>query len=255
MKELTGIEVVGLVDPFGSGGATVGGEEVNWTLRFALDTWRSSDGVLHSTPLRVGREVSHDDLQSLMGRIRPLSIVRVRVAMGDDGDATLIALLEGGADDDALLKRLAELKQPVTRADETFGTLTLEPRLRSWFVADTSWGGSPVRLLLRAVESPDLERAIAVARRVWEDQPSWESRRRRSLIRDLLTLKNETWLDEDEPPLSEEDLLERACLEAISVWPDGEVELMHHDDDMFWGHGIQLTGSVGDDELEGTIVG
>ena len=33
-------------------------------------------------------------------------------------------------------------------------------------------------------------------------------------------------------------------LDAITVYPDGAFDFWHHDGDMFWGHSIQVSGSL-----------
>jgi hypothetical protein len=56
----------------------------------------------------------------------------------------------------------------------------------------------------------------------------------------LLELKNETWI-EDEEPLTSQQFQQRMILESISIAPDGEVSFYHNDGDLFWGHCILVT--------------
>lgn len=251
--EAAGVEVIGLVDPFGSGGGSAHGGP--WMFRFAFDCWRDAEGVFHPEVLRVEREVSKSELAGLMKRVERCTIIRARVSLGADGAAQLRALVEGSANDPQLEQRLAELNGPVTYSDSAFGTLTLEPRLRSWFCGDAKWQGAPVELMLHAAEISELERPLEVVRRLWEQQASWDARRRECLLRDLLPLKNDGWLDENEAPVTADELLARALLETVSATPEGGVTFWHADGDLFWGHAIEVSGAIDRDELEANIAG
>ena len=57
----------------------------------------------------------------------------------------------------------------------------------------------------------------------------------------LLQIKNETWLDDDEQPLTLEQFQQRMTLESIHIDSDGEISYYHNDGDLFWGHYILVT--------------
>ncbi|WP_310488252.1 DUF2262 domain-containing protein [Chamaesiphon sp. VAR_69_metabat_338] len=57
----------------------------------------------------------------------------------------------------------------------------------------------------------------------------------------LLQIKNETWIDDDEQPLTPEQFQQRTSLESISIDAAGEISFYHNDDDLFWGHCILVT--------------
>lgn len=54
----------------------------------------------------------------------------------------------------------------------------------------------------------------------------------------LLALKNEGWLHEDEDPLSYETFIDLIKLEGVSVYPEGHFEVFFLDGDLFFGHSI-----------------
>jgi uncharacterized protein (TIGR03067 family) len=56
----------------------------------------------------------------------------------------------------------------------------------------------------------------------------------------LLSLKNEVWLDEDEAELTPNEFRQRMRLEAITFDSGGSVTFYHNDGDLFWGHCIQI---------------
>jgi hypothetical protein len=57
-------------------------------------------------------------------------------------------------------------------------------------------------------------------------------------VEQLLGIKNDTWLDEDEEAVTPERFKSLMSLESIVIYPDGAVEFYHHDGDLFWGHCI-----------------
>ncbi|WP_343632913.1 DUF2262 domain-containing protein [Fluviicola sp.] len=57
----------------------------------------------------------------------------------------------------------------------------------------------------------------------------------------LLELKNESWLDEDENELTQQDFTERLIqVETITYNTDGSLTIWFDDNDLFWGHGIAV---------------
>lgn len=57
----------------------------------------------------------------------------------------------------------------------------------------------------------------------------------------LLQLKNETWIDEGEDPLTTEQFQQWMTLESISIDSGGNVSFYHNDGDLFLGHCILVT--------------
>lgn len=54
----------------------------------------------------------------------------------------------------------------------------------------------------------------------------------------LLRLKNETWLEDQEEPITQEAFIETLELEGITAFSDGSFSLYFDDNDIFWGHSI-----------------
>ena len=96
---------------------------------------------------------------------------------------------------------------------------------------------------------------LEVAKALWRDHDDWREKIESFAVAKLLCLKNETWLEEDEPPISESEFIERMSLQSISVYPDGSFEFMHDDGDLFWGHAIQVTGNLHDGPTDADIPG
>lgn len=56
----------------------------------------------------------------------------------------------------------------------------------------------------------------------------------------LLTLKNDSWLQEDEMPLTEEQFAQKIIFDGIYAFSDGSFEVFFLDNDIFWGHHISV---------------
>ncbi|HEX2076665.1 MAG TPA: DUF2262 domain-containing protein [Longimicrobium sp.] len=235
--------ITGVVDPHGAGGGRSRPEQP-WSLRFTLDRWRGPDGAVRTTPLTVRRPCNDAELSDFVGRIQPYQVLGLRVRMTGPGTAELVKLV-GRGDDDVLAARAAELSARVTREDERFGTLTLNRRF-GCYECETDWDYAPIQLDLQAVEDDDLEAALRTAYALWDQQESWSERIDAFAVQELLELKNDGWLGEGESPLTADEFVARMRLVSISVDPDGGFTFWHDDGDLFWGHSIQVTGSLAD---------
>ncbi|MCO5948793.1 MULTISPECIES: DUF2262 domain-containing protein [Mucilaginibacter] len=56
----------------------------------------------------------------------------------------------------------------------------------------------------------------------------------------LIKLKNESWLDEDQPLVSEDVFINTIELDGVLVFSDGSFEVYFDDNDLFWGHTIKV---------------
>ena len=88
-----------------------------------------------------------------------------------------------------------------------------------------------------------------------EAMEQWASKVNDYAAGQLLELKNDNWLDEDESAISREDFLGRMQLNSITVHPEGEFEFWHDDGDLFWGHSILVSGSFTDGITHADIAG
>jgi hypothetical protein len=241
------VEVLGVVWPPGAGGGKSRGEEL-WTLRFILDSWRTEGAALQHRPLLVHRQVTEKELKQHQKAIKPYTIVRLKARVVENSiigtpQALLEELVGVDSSDAELNARSAELQQPVTFSDPVLGTFTLDRRV-NWFTGKTKWLEQPISVNLLATEPKELQDAVKVACTLWQDQQGWSKRIVDFAVKELLPLKNDSWLDENEAELNAEQFKERMKLESITVSSDGSFDFWHHDGDLFWGHSIQISGDL-----------
>ena len=241
-------DIVGLVEPSGAGAGKFGNDPL-WTLRFKLTPWRQADGAINPAPLNVAREMEDDAMRDLQNRIKPYLVARIRARVITDETGTLRAEMDeflGEETGDGDLNQVAaDLQKPVTFDDPTLGVLTLE-RAYDCFIGTATWCGDSVSVMLEAKEPAQVKQAARHARTLWDNQDEWSRRINDYAVQELLPLKNDTWLDDesDEKPLTPDQFKARMRVESIGITPDGGFDFIHDDGDLFFGHAIQITGTI-----------
>jgi len=241
------VDVLGVVSPPGAGGAKSRGEDF-WTLRFTLEIWRIEGAGLQSQRLDLQRQVTDEELNKHQEALKSYAVVRLkaRVVNGSilgSPQALLEEFVRVDNSDAELNAKATQLQQPVTFTDPVLGTFTLDRRVE-WFTAKTMWLDQLVRLSLAATEGQELQDALKTAHTLWKDQAGWSQRVRDYAVQELLSLKNVNWSDDDDPELTPDQFTSRMTLEAITVNPDGSFDFWHDDGDLFYGHSIQISGSL-----------
>lgn len=132
-------------------------------------------------------------------------------------------------------------KQPsgiVPLADPLLGVLPWDDNL-NWYSGRLPAFGS-IELSLSPSSEQDVSVALGRAHEVVPRLDRYASRAADFAVSNLLDLKNDSWLDEDEEAISAAELKSRMRLESITFDSDGSVTFYHHDGDLFWGHCIQI---------------
>lgn len=185
-----------------------------------------------------------DLLHRLQAQVKPYSVVRAAVRAGRERQARFMLVGEiSPARDGELEAILEELKKPVYLEDEVLGRFTLDRQV-NWFEADVDWLGQTVRLSFDWDEDEAMEDSLRTAKALMADQEEWNRRVLSRASEDLLELKNDSWLEEDEEELDAEKF--EACLEleSIEVRPEGEFCFWFADGELFWGHSITVEGTL-----------
>jgi hypothetical protein len=250
--------VVGVIDASGVGGGH-SSKDAWWVLRFALAAWRIHGSGLRNEELMVQQRVAEAEVRRWMDRIDAYSIISFRAHLLDDIEnscpqALLVEFINLQVDDAELREVVRQLQVPVTFVDPDFGTFTLDRRV-NLYCAETAWKGMPVRLNIDDNGPASVSSALEVARTLWRLQADWDARVRDFAVQELLSLKHEAWLDEDEAEVTPKEFKERMSIEDIAVRADGSFEFWYDDDDLFWGHGIKVEGTLNEGPTGADIVG
>ncbi len=247
LKVCSIVEITGLVGVSGSSASKIGNDHL-WSLTIKFDAWRVGSGNLRRDPLTVRRKVSELELKKIRKKITAETIIKIRARVSDDNifgspQALLEEIIKTNISDTVLNSCLEELKKPVTYADGVFGIFTFDRGL-NWYRANVNWIEDSINLNLSIESNDDLNAALQTAHVLWNDKVMWNNLIRDYAVRELLSLKNESWLEEDEIEVTGEQFKDRMSLESITIYSDGSFEFWHDDGDLFWGHSILISGSL-----------
>lgn len=231
-------------------GVVSGGNQGGWphpkgyyVHAFAFAAWRRPGQPLIQTKLTILRPVDPNDAEKFSG-FPEFSIHRMRVQLSEDETRAIFAGLSDHTPDNQGLREVSEeLQKPVIVTSPRFGDLVLDRRI-NWFEGETLWNGQAVRITFDTDSSLDIKHGLAVAEQIWDHQREWQDKVENFAVQELLPLKNDSWLDEGETPLNPNDFKSRMTLKSISIHADGSFDFWHDDGDLFYGHSIQISGSI-----------
>lgn len=232
-------EIVGVVSFGGQGGWET---KTNYHVHcFSFAAWRRTGQPLVTTTLTLLRPVAPKS--DWFSAYPEGSIHKVRVLLSvDETRAILSESLKANARDAELKSVAKELQKPVVIETERFGPLTLDRRI-DWFQGETTWNGIPIRIRFEAGNNLALTPLLKTAECLFADSLRWGKAVNDFAVKEKLDLAND-WNEEDPTPITAEDFLNRMSLRSISIGPDGEFDFWHDDGDLFWGHSIQISGSL-----------
>lgn len=254
------VVVRGGIDGPGAAGGSRGGDHWDVIVHFAA--WRLADGPMRTEPpMRLYYAVPKADLSRWMSTLRPYAVWQVRAAVlyepvNGKVQARITEFVGAEPNDAELTAEADRLQRPVTADDPQLGRLTLDRRYDQ-FRAEVGWCGHTVQLTVEAEAggSTASVSAVAAARSLLADATGWQRRINDFAVARLLQLRNDTWREDDEPALTEAEFVARMRLQSIAVAADGGFDFWHDDGGLFWGHAIQVSGTVVDGPTNADIPG
>ncbi len=236
------MQIIGLIGANAPGG--VSGNPDEWYLIIHCVAWRYPNTPVVERQLRLEMRVTRHELEEHMTALDPYQIIAVEAPAVDDSDTLQItAITDPNATDPDLATIAARLQVPVEMDHPVFGKLTYDRRF-SCYQGRAAWGDRDVELMLDCPIPDQPGRAFETLEVLFREQADWSHRVNAYAAEQLLSLKNDVWLDEDEETLTTEAFISRMTLESISVDEDGEFTFWHNDGDLFWGHAIQISGDL-----------
>lgn len=238
--------LVGLIDASDAGG--VGGDG-NWKLVFHLAAWRAPGEAVERGERRCELPVSDAALTRWMMRLRPYQVVSLDVAKVARGCTVVRKILRAGVKDAELERVATELRAPVKLKTKRFGTLALDRRY-GWYEGNARWSGAKVKLTLSTHED-----ALATAEALFSAEKRWAKQVGEFTVGKLLELKNDVWLEEGEKEVTKQQFLSRLKLRSIVIDEGGRFTFWFGDGDLFWGHAIEVYGTIKAGLEDATIAG
>ena len=249
-NELTTIE--GLVADSGQGSLLNSdqGRQVNC---FGLCAWRVAGNPLEALPLNI-RRVLPLNAQWTSREFAAYTVHRLRVWLSKDRSQALYlesTPMETSAEFAAIRQ---EIEQPIVIESTLFGELLLD-RKSSRIECDQDWNGAEIMLSIEANENLSVDLSLTAAERLWQEQELWERTMKEFAARELLPLKNSSWLEAGEQPLSPQTFLSQISLTNIQVFASGAFEFWFDDGGLFLEHLLVIEANHETGPISATLAG
>ena len=253
------IEIIGVVQPPGPGGAKNGKEQL-WSLVFSVHPWKRQEGSLDSRSLRLAQNgFTRDQLRANIDSIKPYTVLRALIRFFEPRpnmlfSAEVLEILNRNDPDTELQALATEQQKPIVVMHPLLGRLTFD-RGHNTFQAMVPLAGKPIEVSINAAgEAPD-PAVLAIAERFWKDQADWDRRLREFSAAQLLELKNDSWLQDDEKPLTDAEFINKLTPNSMGFEPPDDFTIYYNDGDIFWGHAIEIRGTLSKGPESADIVG
>lgn len=254
------VEITGLIGDMGSTVVWLAGQEQS-TLKVSLDSWRAEAGPLQTRELTLYRRDREAVLNQLQRPLKPRLIVRVHARLADanfsgEHAALLERVIETDVADSELQHRREINQIPVTLKVPGIGTLEFDRRLKV-FMGTIKYAKARPLLILFSSDERESLRIASLAKPVFENPKAWVAQATSVAARDLLSVKNQYWLDADEgeKPLTAAAFMKNLKLDGISIHPDGEISFGFEDGEMFGSHTVEVRGTIARGWVDASLEG
>ncbi|WP_044205615.1 DUF2262 domain-containing protein [Flammeovirga sp. OC4] len=229
---------IGLIDENGVSNIRFG-DKCMMTFKFVA--YIKNDEELMEEEVIILKEIPSID-HTIKG-LEPLTIVKI------SGHQELLhhqinlqSVLNTNLKHEELTDILSNRLNPVTYDSSELGTFTLNRNV-DWFEKKFRWNENEIDLCL-SCKVDEIQELEITAIQICNNAIDWERKLKSKISEELLPLKNESWIDENELPITESDFLSRISLENITINKDGEFEAWFNDGDAFWGHSINVRANI-----------
>lgn len=206
-----------------------------------LQKWKLN-GVLQSEKLVVFRPIESN--RDFFHEIPKYSIVKLKVFLNEEKNRSVLIsgefILNPESD---FIEMKEELQKPVFLKIDNFNHFQLNKDINV-FEGNIEWNNEQIRFVIQVEKEAEITDEIKTIKTLLASQTEWKKRVDDYAVKELLPLKNESWLEENEKPWSKERFLKTYKLESIWISKDGQFQFWHEDGDIFWGHSILIEGTI-----------
>ena len=237
------MEILAVTDASGLGGGK-GPKETFWTASIGILAWRENKEGSYINREKTFLRFQADDefLDEMRNKIKKNSVVKL-VVRRNENSFMLCHPLEYDKKDDELEEILAEELKPVVYIDDTFGKFNLDKSI-DIFEKEINWCGENIRISFDNDEENEIESVLKTGHVLYKYQEKWMERICEFAAEELLELKNDCWLEDDEEEVTKEKFIEALELCDIVFESEGEFTFWFCDGDLFWGHSIIVEGNI-----------
>lgn len=214
--------------------------EALWTVTAPLTAWMDEDDGVVTVQSALLQILADDRLRDYLRQRLPGNfIIKARVRPGkDEGLFQLVGMPEPGFDPE-LKAVLTEQVKPVTLETQDLGTFTLHRSMR-WFETQVDWLDQSIQLTFNQGSEEEQQASLTTARALLCAAADWDGRLRGFVADRLLDMVNQ---QQEDQPLSREELADSLTPEAAHAEPGGSFTLWYGSD-LFFGRAAQVSGTL-----------
>lgn len=237
------LEIVGVVDDYGVTAGWSRGDFYH-TATLKLLAWKQDFDNVVNNEIMVRWLIKEGEIKDIQEKLRPHSILKLRVKKGRSGFA-LIEILKYSYEDAQLKEALGEYLKPVYYNHEKLGILILDKNLQC-FNGEAKWENENCKISI-SVEDEPMEKGLETIYKLIDPLNQMKKKIKEFASKELLDLAND-WLDDNEnkevDEITQEYFIGKISLDTVSISANGNFSIYFYDGDMFWGHCIIVHGNI-----------
>ncbi len=229
------------------------GNEQAWMATISVTAWHVQDqaDIQQGAFILVNKD-EEKKLEQLFDPMEANQIWKMKVRR-DQNRLLLLKLdqLIDPAQEPQLAPILKEQTREVTIEHERLGTFVLDRRINT-FNRNIEWLGVKVRVSLEYGEQVHTQ--LDNLAHLLDHVAQWDESIRVFAAQELIELKNDSWLEEDEEEWSEANFAKQLSLVSIT-FSEEDFTFWFDDGDLFWGHAIYVSNTIEDGPYDANIGG
>jgi hypothetical protein len=249
--------IEGRIESTSCGDASLFFKRPGWELRLTLQPWRTNGGSIQTGKLTaIAHNLDRESARALAQAYPPGGVVRLAAsalpAPGQDRPEVAIATLEG-------LIEAPDLAGFIVRApvfapyDHPVLGRFLKEKDYLPHIGAAKWNGATIEVWLDGDEA-DCDACAATAEAMLAKAALWQAEMTARAYTERHANWDKVWR-EDAPPLTEAEWQARLTLETLSVTANGRFTATFSDGDLFWGHAIEVSGSLAEGASDAAMFG
>lgn len=249
--------IEGRIKTISCGDANLFFKRPGWELHLTLQPWRGEDGSIQIAKLTaIAHNLDRESAQSLVRAYTSGRVVRFAAAAlptpGDDHLNVAIDTLEGLIDAPDLAG--FAVPEPVFAPYEhpALGRFVKE-RDALPHIGTAMWNSAAIEIWLDG-DDADLDACAATAEAMLANAAVWQAEMTARAYAKMYANWDAVWR-EDEPALTEAEWRARLTIETLSVTANGKFAATFADGDLYWGHAIEVSGSLAEGATDAVMFG
>lgn len=265
-------EIIVLLSDTGGGAGKSGGDNY-WTAVEHLLAWKSlATGEIHVGDGRLNWLITEENEKTQgyawpfnmqsggLYRLRVRDLIDRAVPEGKLNEFYnrfyVLEVLESHVQCEELLNIQKEYRKPVIVEDQQLGTFSFNND-DSCFCGEVTWDNQNISVSMEVDKNDRYtwEQAFEYLRFLFNNMQQKDQEFRRYAAEQLTELANDWLQDEEDDEITEDIFFNRINLVELSMDYNGDYSLYYNDDDMFWGHIIDIVGSIETGPTSASIAG